>query len=499
MSQKKTLPKSFLEKMKDLIPKREFSDFENACLRPLRKSIRVNTLKISVPDFLKRAKKKNWTLECVPWCKEGFWIDRPEDEKKSVPLGKTGDHALGLFYIQEASSMLPPEALFSHTDNLQLTTDNFFVLDMAAAPGSKTTQISAKMGNRNLVIANEFSASRMKALFSNLERCGVQNSALLHYDGEKFGELLPERFDAILLDAPCTGEGTIRKDSDALKNWNERKIGIAKGVQKKLILSAFEALKVGGTLVYSTCTLNREENEGVCYFLKEKFPDAVEFISLQNLFPEAKKSITKEGFLRILPHIFDTEGFFVTKIRKIKSVGTTLVVARNKRAGARPAPTKIGNFPFHPISNKNFDLVQKYYSNNYEWKIPFEKSRLYERNREIWLFPSGIQNFIGKIRFDRIGIKMCEIHEKGIRLTHEMAMVFGAEFSGNVVELSAEEASEYYAGKNILVETRHCLVSTESSEILLRFDGFPLGLGKIQSGRIKNSLPRGVVREGIQF
>ncbi|GAL21235.1 ribosomal RNA small subunit methyltransferase F [Vibrio maritimus] len=224
------------------------TDFVEACRKPLRKSIRVNTLKTTVDAFKINAQNKGWILNPIPWCQEGFWIEADESE---VPLGNTAEHMAGLFYIQEASSMLPPSALYAGEDS-----DYEAVLDMAAAPGSKTTQLAALMENSGVLVANEFAASRVKVLHANIERCGVRNAALSNYDARVFGGWLPEQFDAILLDAPCSGEGTVRKDPDAMKNWSLNSTAEIAATQKDLIESAFHALKVGGNLVYSTCALS---------------------------------------------------------------------------------------------------------------------------------------------------------------------------------------------------------------------------------------------------
>lgn len=263
-------PDAFLTQMREAMPAHlSFDDFLAACQRPLRRSIRVNTLKISVADFLTLTAPYGWSLTPVPWCEEGFWIEREDED--ALPLGSTAEHLSGLFYIQEASSMLPVAALFADDNSPKR------VMDVAAAPGSKTTQIAARMGNQGAILVNEYSASRVKVLHANISRCGISNVALTHFDGRVFGAALPEMFDAILLDAPCSGEGVVRKDPDALKNWSvESNLEIA-ATQRELIESAFHALRPGGTLVYSTCTLNREENESVLAWLKETWPEAVEF------------------------------------------------------------------------------------------------------------------------------------------------------------------------------------------------------------------------------
>lgn len=355
--------------MREALPSHlSLDDFIAACQRPLRRSIRVNTLKISVDDFLTLVSPYNWQLTPVPWCAEGFWIER--DDEDAVPLGSTAEHLSGLFYIQEASSMLPVAALFAEGNAPER------VMDVAAAPGSKTTQIAARMGNHGAILANEFSASRVKVLHANISRCGIQNVALTHFDGRVFGAALPEAFDAILLDAPCSGEGVVRKDPDALKNWSvESNLEIA-ATQRELIDSAFHALHPGGTLVYSTCTLNRDENEDVCLWLKAQYPDAVEFLPLNDLFATADEAATPEGFLHVFPQIYDCEGFFVARLRKTQAVAPL------------PAPKfKVGNFPFAPLKGR--DAVQLKAAANKVGLIWDENLHLWMRDKEIWLFPPG--------------------------------------------------------------------------------------------------------------
>ncbi|MGT0148986.1 hypothetical protein ACT691_01560 [Vibrio metschnikovii] len=189
------LPEEFLATIAEILPSTlNLNDFIAACQRPLRKSIRVNTLKISVADF-KSEPRQRLVLRTDLWCESGFWITADEEQ---VPLGNTAEHMAGLFYIQEASSMMPVSALF-----MQSGAPFEHVLDMAAAPGSKTTQIAALMDNQGVLVANEYSASRVKILHANIERCGIRNSALTNFDGQIFGGWLPEQFDAVLLDAPA--------------------------------------------------------------------------------------------------------------------------------------------------------------------------------------------------------------------------------------------------------------------------------------------------------
>lgn len=466
-------PDEFLAQMREAMPKNlSFEAFIDACQRPLRRSIRVNTLKITVDDFLALVAPYGWQLTPVPWCAEGFWIER--DNEDEFPLGSTAEHLSGLFYIQEASSMLPVAALFADGDAPAR------VMDVAAAPGSKTTQIAARMGNRGMLLANEFSASRVKVLHANISRCGIANAALTHFDGRVFGAALPECFDAILLDAPCSGEGVVRKDPDALKNWSLASNQDIANTQRELIDSAFHALRPGGTLVYSTCTLNRDENESVVNWLLERYPDAVHVLPLGDLFPTANQALTAEGYLHVFPQIYDCEGFFVARLQKTAAIDPL------------PAPGyKVGKFPFVPMKTReSHTVIDAARRVGIEWD---ESLVLWQRDKEVWLFPKEIEPLLGKVRFSRIGIKLAETHNKGFRWQHEavIALANPAELGH---ELTSADAQEWYRGRDVYPEN-----APSQDDVIVTFQGFPLGLAKRIGSRLKNSYPRELVRDGKLF
>ena len=284
----------FLEKYSQYTDIEKFKEY---CLKPLRKSIRVNTLKINVNDL--KNKLKDYNLKQIPWCKEGFFID-------GYAIGNLKEHLLGYFYVQEAASMIPA---------LILEPKEELVLDMCAAPGSKTTHLAAIMKNNGLIIANDIEIKRLKALSINLQRCGVLNTIITFMKGEH----IKNKFDKILLDAPCSGTGVIRKSLMTLKIWNEYMIKKLANNQKRLIINAFNCLNENGTLVYSTCSIDKEENEDVIEFLLKEFDNAkLEKIEL-NIKRSKVLSDNEEldKCLRIWPQDNDTEGFFVAKIKKI--------------------------------------------------------------------------------------------------------------------------------------------------------------------------------------
>jgi len=468
------LPEAFLAQMRLAMPAHlSFDEFIAACQRPLRRSIRVNTLKITVADFLTLVAPYGWQLTPVPWCAEGFWIER--DDEETLPLGSTAEHLSGLFYIQEASSMLPVAALFADGDIPQR------VMDVAAAPGSKTTQIAARMNNKGAILANEFSASRVKVLHANINRSGISNVALTHFDGRVFGPALPEMFDAILLDAPCSGEGVVRKDADALKNWSVASNLEIAATQRELIDSAFHALRPGGTLVYSTCTLNRDENEAICHWLQARYPEAVEFMPLDALFPDAGRALTEDGFLHVFPQIYDCEGFFVARLRKTATVPPL------------PLPTyKVGNFPFSPVKPREAaQIATAAAAVGLRWG---NELHLWQRDKEIWLFPAHIEPLIGKVRFQRIGLRLAETHNKGFRWQHEAVIALTGHDNPLAFPLTLAEAEEWYRGRDIYPDTL-----PPRDDVIVTFQGQPLGLAKKVGSRLKNSYPRELVRDGRLF
>ena len=287
--------------------------FKKTSLSFLRRSIRVNTLKISINE-LKERLEKNWNLDPIPWCKEGFWIEHKKKERRDI--GNLIEHPLGYFYTQEAASMIPPLVLGPK--------ENELILDMAASPGSKTTQIAQYMKNTGILIANDYTTLRMKPLSINLQRSGVSNCIITLMQGQWFRNSNIE-FDKILVDAPCSGTGTIRKSFKTLRIWNPNMIKRLSITQKQLLETAFNILKPNGTLVYSTCSLEPEENEAVIDFLLNKYENAkLEKIELKNLkkskpileFDKNSYNENIKNCLRIWPQDNDTEGFFVAKISK---------------------------------------------------------------------------------------------------------------------------------------------------------------------------------------
>ncbi len=296
------------------------NDYGNFCKIlsvPPVNSIRCNTLKIS-PEELKEKLEKKWKIK-QPF-KEHPEIMIIESELKPGEIGKAFEHVLGYYYVQEISSMMPLIALSPKKDDI--------LLDLCAAPGSKTTQAAAMMDNHGTIIANDSNMGRVAVLSTNIQRCCVTNCIVANHDGSNLCKRLEKinfKFDKILMDVPCSGEGTIRSSPGAAEMFNEKTILRISNIQKSFVKNAVAVLKNGGELVYSTCTHAPEENEEVVSFILENFPMEIKEI---NLPLKVRKGITEwngkkfhedvSKSARIYPQDNNTEGFFIAKFKKME-------------------------------------------------------------------------------------------------------------------------------------------------------------------------------------
>ncbi|MBI2632732.1 RsmB/NOP family class I SAM-dependent RNA methyltransferase [Candidatus Pacearchaeota archaeon] len=317
---KPELKPKFIERMHKLLSNDEdFENFNEIIHKPPRNFIRCNTLKISPSILFERLSKKWIVSQPFPEHHEIMLIN---SDLKPGELGNAIEHLLGYYYIQEISSMMSVLALNPKP--------NEFILDLCASPGSKTTQIVAGMQNSGTLIANDFKLDRIMILSSNLERCGVTNCIITRNDAINICSRISKtqlRFDKILLDVPCSGEGTLRSSPKTFEMWNENIVHKLSRQQKKFIAFALKCLKPKGTLVYSTCTHSPEENESVIDFALKNFPVKIETLSLplncrQGVISWYGDKYSNETLkcCRIYPHDNDSEGFFVSKLTLLEEM-----------------------------------------------------------------------------------------------------------------------------------------------------------------------------------
>lgn len=309
MEVKKRLPRDFIEELYNLNSPLVADKILAGMAGKRNTTLRVNTLKYNIQDLMRYFREINIKFERVSFLSDALVIKNATEKD----IQKLDIYEKGYIYLQSLSSMIPPLVLGAK--------ENEQILDMASAPGSKTTQISAMMNNTGHIIANELDKIRCERLKFNLNNQGATNVEVINGYGEKLGERYPKNFDRVLLDTPCSGEGRfIAEIAGTYRNWSLKTVKELSKIQRKLIKSGYNALKPGGIMVYSTCTLNLEENENILKWALENLSLKMMDIDLniKSAIPGDKlgTNLGLEKAIKILPNK-ETEGLFIAKLRKI--------------------------------------------------------------------------------------------------------------------------------------------------------------------------------------
>lgn len=475
------LPVQFEKEMKSLLGE-EYSSWlqsfekENTCFRGLR----VNTMKISPVEFLR---KSFFALRPVPWTGNGFYLEG-EERASRHPY-----YAAGLYYLQEPSAMTPAAALPVEEGDR--------VLDLCAAPGGKATELAARLRGTGLLVANDLSNSRAKALLKNLELFGAGNILVTSESPEKLNTWFEGFFDKILIDAPCSGEGMFRKEPSMMRDWEEKGPDYYRQIQKEIVLQAARLLRPGGLLLYSTCTFSVKENEETLLTLLRSeygfrmlplaLPEAVSEYGFAPGRPELISSEAKgEGLteeeekglrlaVRLYPHRIEGEGHFAALLQKGEKVQEEKTPCRKKGKSGRQNSMAGGNLP---ESFREFTSLLKMSLD--ERRISFHDGRLYYLPEEL-----AAENIRG-LRFLRTGLYLGEIKGKHFEPSQALAMFLKKEEVKRVLDFPAEDerALRYLKGESLEVED--IADSEEKGWTLVCVDGFPLGWGKLADGRLKN-------------
>jgi NOL1/NOP2/sun family putative RNA methylase len=304
LAKKYGYPEYMVARFERFVPDPE--KFLRSMEEPPRTYIRVNTLRINANALMKRLTDKGFTL------RETDLPDCLEVTAEPYSIGASAEYLLGYFYVQDKSSVIPPLALAPGPGDV--------VIDMAASPGGKTTQMAQMMDNRGLLLAIEVEVARLAGLRSNLGRCGIMNTALFHMDAREIAGL-GVKADKILLDAPCTGEGVIARDRTRKTSRGTEDIRYCSGLQEELIDAAHACLKPGGILVYSTCSFAPEENEYNVDYAIKKYGMKVEPLPYGEpgleTFGDLRFDPQVKNARRLYPHMHGTLGFFVARLKNV--------------------------------------------------------------------------------------------------------------------------------------------------------------------------------------
>lgn len=436
----------FIKQMKDLL-KDDFNAFMEALNQPAMKGFYTNPKKEKIIDYLDER-----FIKPHPVVNDGYIFDY-----ENYPLGKSPYFCLGGYYIQEPSAMLVAHFLDVEEDD--------YVLDMCSAPGGKTCAVASKLSNQGLMIANDIHTLRAKILSENVERFALTNTIVTNSDPIKFTDILPEFFDKIILDAPCSGEGMFRKLDQAIDTWSMDKVNECAYIQRQLLDAAMTLLKPGGQLIYSTCTYNTIENEEQVNYLLEHYDCSL--IPLPHSHGMAEGIDMKEA-VRLFPHLYQGEGHFIALIQKH---GTS---QRHKVKAMKPM-----------ISKSNQKLVDEFYQKYLNIKTP---TYLYDNKNHIYALLPQFPELSG-IRILRNGLYLGECKKNRFEPSLALALTLQKDEvkQSYTFHEDDQQIKDYLHGETI-EETN------QKGYGVIFVNDYPLSFYKESQHQMKNLYPKGLRR-----
>lgn len=487
MSVRERLPETFITRMRGQLGE-ETEEFLSSYEREATSGIRINTGKVTVEEA---AECLPFDLRPVPWTDNGFYAHPPSPSRHPW-------YYAGLYYIQEPSAMLPASLLPIAPGER--------VLDLCAAPGGKATELSSRLKGSGLLVANDVSASRAKALVKNLAVWGAANVCVTAETPERLYRAFGCFFDKILVDAPCSGEGMFRRDSSLIASWTERGPEMYAPLQKEILTCAVQMLKPGGMLLYSTCTFSEEEDEAVVADVLEHFPE------LSLAAPEKKAGfapgIGLEDCVRLYPHRVEGEGHFAALLQK-RMVGCADEWSENEDArrssqrkkekdrgiAASSADGKTGRMP-EPVAAFLARISHSVRAHSERSgrdgfsvecastvRIILETFRYVQIGEQCLLVPPV--DLPAGLRYLRTGLRIGSLERGRFAPSQELAMRLDASCFDTVLDLRAddERVLRYLKGETLALEEAD---RRSGDWVLVCVDGHGLGWGKYGNGSLKN-------------
>ncbi len=456
------LPVAFCEEMKRILGE-EYEDYLHSMKDQRKYGLRVNTVKISVEEFQKIAP---FPLTPIPYVDNGFYYDGEMYQPAKHPY-----YFAGLYYLQDPSAMTPASRLPIEEGDV--------VLDLCAAPGGKATELAARLRGTGLLVANDISSKRAKALLKNIELFGVENSFIVTEYPQKLSEYFEGFFDKILIDAPCSGEGMFRKDPSMIKAWEQNGPAFYAGLQEDILRQALPMLKPGGLLLYSTCTFSPLENEGTVakILAMDSHMELVEmkgyegFASGQpELIGSNEESIRR--CVRIFPHRLDGEGHFLALFHKKETAEGVVMSCQQTRSG---------------LKGEEKALWEEFAAH---LKRDLQPVRIESKNGMVYYMPESLPKLRG-LRFLRSGLFLGEMKKKRFEPSQSLAMALRGEEFDNCLCLSVEDdrVIRYLKGETLSLTEEEA--AAPDGWQLVCVDGYPLGWGKKTKSTLKNKYHSG--------
>lgn len=474
------LPIEFEKKMKAFLGN-EWDDFLYSYDNNRFQALRFNTLKVQSTEERMRILKVLGISsdKKVSWADEAYYFD------ENVRPGKHPYHEMGLYYIQEPSAM-SAAALLAPKPGMR-------VLDLCAAPGGKSTQLATYLGDSGLLVSNEINTQRSRILSQNIERMGIKNAIVTNEDSFVLASHFPGFFNAIQVDAPCSGEGMFRKLPEAIEQWSMENVAICAARQKEILDNAAVMLKPGGVIVYSTCTFSKEENEDVIEYFLERHPD-----------------FTLEEMERFWPHKVDGEGHFVAKLVRRGSVNelgadydlcedscnkvedTGLKADRKKKKNKNSKNRKNETKP--ALTKENMKLLTEFLDETISEDMAawIKNSRLVMFGEQLYRLPDMEVDIKG-LKVQRAGLHIGEFKKQRFEPSHSLALALKLSEAKNVVKLTWDDpqTTGFFNGQSVMLsdeQTAEC----KKGWALVCVDGYTAGWGKVNGTQVKNHYPKGL-------
>ncbi len=456
------LPVQFLENMKALLSEEEYQAYLDSYKEERVYGLRVNTNKISPEEFEKICP---FPIRRIPWIPNGYYYDG------NYKPAKDPYYFAGLYYLQEPSAMTPAWELPVEPGDR--------VLDLCAAPGGKSTELAAKLQGKGVLVSNDISNSRAKALLKNLELFGIPNALITSEAPHKLAERFEGYFDKILIDAPCSGEGMFRKDQAVIRSWIEHGNDFYVKLQKEIVTYALKMLRPGGMLLYSTCTFSPLEDEQIIQFMLEQdetlsIVEPTWYEGFDHGHPEwadGNPELTK--CVRIWPHRMKGEGHFLAMLKKAEQVNDFMEFS------AKPKKTK--KAPVRPIESKKTELPDELAAFLKSIRMKQNWSSLELRQEKAILPPDCDANLQG-LRILRSGLLLGECLKNRFEPSQAVAMALKRKEFPSCINLAHDDIRviKYLKGETIEADT------PAKGWQLICVDGYPLGFGKASGTTIKN-------------
>lgn len=474
------LPIEFEKKMKAFLGN-EWDDFLYSYDNNRFQALRFNTLKVQSQEERMRILKtlKISSDKKVSWADEAYYFD------ENVRPGKHPYHEMGLYYIQEPSAMSAAALL--------ATKPGMRVLDLCAAPGGKSTQLATYLGDSGLLVSNEINTQRSRILSQNIERMGIKNAIVTNEDSFVLASHFPGFFNAIQVDAPCSGEGMFRKLPEAIEQWSMENVAICAARQKEILDNAAVMLKPGGVIVYSTCTFSKEENEDVIEYFLERHPD-----------------FTLEEMERFWPHKVDGEGHFVAKLvrrgsvnelgadydvcedscNKVEDTGLKAdrKTKKNKNSKNRKNETKTA------LTKENMKLLSEFLDETISEDMAawIKNSRLVMFGEQLYRLPDMEVDIKG-LKVQRAGLHIGEFKKQRFEPSHSLALALKLNDAKNLVKLTCDNPQTigFFNGQSVMLSDKQA-AECKKGWALVCVDGYTAGWGKVNGTQVKNHYPKGL-------